>query len=117
MRTRVWRGGRLVGAGSSSHRGDSLDAFLEKVGDNEIISMGSSLKLCLVAEGKADLYPRFGLTSEWDTAAAQCIVEEAGGRLTNLAMETFVYNTKESLLNPPFFVSGEPEQEWSNYLS
>ncbi|MCU7857803.1 MAG: 3'(2'),5'-bisphosphate nucleotidase CysQ, partial [Candidatus Thiodiazotropha sp. (ex Lucinoma borealis)] len=52
-------------AGSRSHAGDSLLRFLQKLGDHELLSMGSSLKLCLVAEGKADIYPRLGLTSEW----------------------------------------------------
>jgi 3'(2'), 5'-bisphosphate nucleotidase len=68
--------------------------------------MGSILKACLVAEGKADLYPRLGLTSEWDTAAAQIIVEEAGGLMTELNGEPLKYNLKESLLNPYFIVSG-----------
>ena len=65
--------------GSRSHRGASLDAFLAELGDFEMLPMGSSLKFCVVAEGKADIYPRLGLTSEWDTAAAQAVVEQAGG--------------------------------------
>ena len=73
-------------AGSRSHAGDSLKAFLTNVGAHELVSMGSSLKLCLVAEGKADIYPRLGPTSEWDTAAAQAVVEAAGGRVTDTAM-------------------------------
>ena len=103
-------------AGSRSHRGDSLNRFLENVGDYEIISMGSSLKSCLVAEGKADIYPRLGPTSEWDTAAAQCIVEEAGGHLTTLDMQPMRYNTKESLLNPHFLVFGDADEDWAAYL-
>lgn len=103
-------------AGSRSHRGDSLEAFLQRLGDYEIISMGSSLKSCLVAEGSADLYPRLGPTSEWDTAAAQCIVEEAGGCIIKTDGEPLRYNTKDSLLNPHFLVVGDPEFDWRRFL-
>jgi 3'(2'), 5'-bisphosphate nucleotidase len=103
-------------AGSRSHRGDSLVAFLQKLGEYEIISMGSSLKSCLVAEGRADLYPRLGPTSEWDTAAAQCVVEEAGGRITKTDMQPLRYNTKDELLNPYFLVIGDPDFDWAQYL-
>lgn len=103
-------------AGSRSHRGESLNRFLENVGEYEIISMGSSLKSCLVAEGKADIYPRLGPTSEWDTGAAQIIVEEAGGHLTTLDMQPMRYNTKESLLNPHFLVFGDADENWARYL-
>lgn len=108
--------GPLVIAGSRSHSGDSLNLFLENVGEHEVVSMGSSLKSCLVAEGKADLYPRLGPTSEWDTAAAQCVVEEAGGCITDSAMQRLRYNTKDSLLNPHFFVSGDKNKDWSAFL-
>lgn len=104
-------------AGSRSHRGNSLDQFLSRIGPHEIVSMGSSLKLCLVAEGKADLYPRLGPTSEWDTAAAQCVVEQAGGQVTDMSMDRLGYNTKESMLNPHFFVFGTDSRDWSEYLS
>lgn len=103
-------------AGSRSHRDTSLDDFLERIGDHQIISMGSSLKSCLVAEGKVDIYPRLGPTSEWDTAAAQCIVEEAGGHLTNTDLQRLKYNTKDSLLNPHFLVFGDDSIEWLRYL-
>lgn len=103
-------------AGSRSHRGDSLEAFLQKIGEYEIISMGSSLKSCLVAEGHADIYPRLGPTSEWDTAAAQCVVEEAGGRITKTDMTPLRYNTKDELLNPHFLVIGDPGYDWAQYL-
>src|SRR3569623_1558447 len=69
----------IVIAGSRSHNDPSCDLFLAQFDDYEMISMGSSLKSCLVAEGKADVYLRLGPTSELDTAAAQCVVEEAGG--------------------------------------
>lgn len=116
IRARALPNGPVVVAGSRSHRGDSLNAFLEKLGPHEMVSMGSALKSCLVAEGKADIYPRLGLTSEWDTAAAQCVVEEAGGRVTGLDMQTLRYNTKDSLLNPHFLVFGDVTRDWSQYL-
>jgi len=103
-------------AGSRSHAGDSLQRFLDRVGPHEIVSMGSSLKLCLVAEGRADIYPRLGPTSEWDTGAAQAVVEAAGGRVTGLDMQPLRYNTKESLLNPHFLVFGDEREDWSQYL-
>ena len=75
--------------------------------------MGSSLKSCLVEARR--LYVRLGPT-EWDTTAAHCIVAEAGGCVTDTAMRPLRYNTKESLLNPDFFVSGAPGRDWSRYL-
>ena len=95
--------------GSRSHAGDSLNEFLQQFEHYELISMGSILKACLVAEGKADYYPRLGLTSEWHTAAAQIIVEEAGGVMADLQGQALRYNAKESLLNPYFIVSGRAE--------
>lgn len=103
-------------AGSRSHAGEELLKFLDRMGPHVLISMGSSLKICLVAEGKADVYPRLGLTSEWDTAAAQCILEEAGGRLVGLDGTPLRYNMKESLLNPHFFAVGSGTHDWSQYL-
>jgi 3'(2'), 5'-bisphosphate nucleotidase len=108
--------GPVAVVGSRSHQGDSLKAFLARLGDHEMVSMGSSLKICLVAEGVADVYPRLGLTSEWDTAAAHCVVNQAGGSLTDLEMRPLRYNTKESLLNPFFFVFGDDSRDWSSYL-
>jgi len=98
--------------GSRSHRGASLDAYLENLGDHEMISMGSSLKFCVVAEGGADLYPRLGLTSEWDTAAAQAVVEQAGGRVVTLDGKAMKYNAKSDILNPYFFVIGATDRDW-----
>ncbi|MDH5517082.1 MAG: 3'(2'),5'-bisphosphate nucleotidase CysQ [Gammaproteobacteria bacterium] len=106
----------LVIAGSRSHRSDKLKLFLSKLGQPAVLSMGSSIKSCLVAEGSADLYPRLGLTSEWDTAAAHCIVDEAGGQITKTDMSPLRYNTKDSLLNPEFFVFGATDINWSEYL-
>lgn len=100
--------------GSRSHVSDEMKAYLDRVGQHEIISMGSSLKFCLVAEGKADLYPRLGLTSEWDTAAAQCIVEQAGGHVVTLDGKPLLYNSKDSLLNPHFMVYGDTSKKWTD---
>ena len=117
IRVRCWDGGHCTVVGSRSHRGASLDSFLAKLGDYEILSVGSSLKSCLVAEGKADIYPRLGPTSEWDTAAAQCIVEEAGGQITDTRMLPLRYNTKDSLINPHFLVFGTGGHDWARLLS
>ncbi len=99
-----------------NHTGERLRTFLSNLGDYQTVPMGSALKSCLVAEGAADIYPKLGLTSEWDTAAAQCIVEEAGGFFTDVNMQELRYNTKESLLNPDFFVFGDADLNWASYL-
>lgn len=99
--------------GSRSHGGSSLDGFLEKVGPHEMVPMGSSLKLCLVAEGSADVYPRLGPTSEWDTAAAQAVVEAAGGQVLALDGAPLRCNTGEAVLNPHFIVFGDPRRDWA----
>lgn len=96
--------------------GGLLNRFLDKLGEYKEVAMGSALKSCLVAEGRADVYARLGPTSEWDTGAAQCIVEEAGGHITDTKMQNLRYNTKDSLLNPHFFVFGDGEHNWSDYL-
>ena len=110
-------GSCLTVVGSRSHAGDSLKEFLEKAGEYELISMGSILKACLVAEGSADIYPRFGPTSEWDTAAAQIIVEEAGGEMTDTQLLPLKYNAGPTLLNPHFLVYGKSNRQWMTYLS
>tara|TARA_R110002167_G_scaffold31572_4_gene103561 strand:- start:3150 stop:3938 length:789 start_codon:yes stop_codon:yes gene_type:complete len=101
--------------GSRSHQSPEIQQFLDELGgETELVAMGSSLKLCLVAEGAAHLYPRLGPTSEWDTGAAQAVVEAAGGTVTivndvstALAKDAspLRYNQKESVLNPYFLVS------------
>ena len=93
-----------------------LEQFLKNIGNYKLQAMGSALKSCLVAEGRADIYPRLGPTSEWDTAAAQCIVEEAGGFLTTTDLKPMRYNTKAELLNPHFFVYGDNKIKWNRYL-
>ena len=97
--------------------GPKLKSFLAKLGMHREVSMGSALKSCLVAEGLADVYARLGPTSEWDTGAAQCIVEEAGGRIVDTHLcRNLRYNTKDSLLNPHFLVFGDNNRDWLKYL-
>jgi 3'(2'), 5'-bisphosphate nucleotidase len=106
---------RLKVVASRSHTDERLERFLHKMGAVECVSMGSSLKFCLVAEGEADLYPRLGPTMEWDTAAAQCIVEMAGGAVTDLSSHALIYN-KPTLFNPHFVASGDPSFSWQPYF-
>lgn len=106
---------KLAVVGSRSHNTGDLADYLRKLGEYQLISIGSSLKFCLVAEGKADLYPRIGPTSEWDTAAAHCVVEEAEGHVIDLHGNPLRYNTKESFLNPPFLVFGDDSRDWTQY--
>jgi 3'(2'), 5'-bisphosphate nucleotidase len=96
----------LTVVASRSHGSEALEEYLRTVEVKERISRGSSLKFCLVAEGEADLYPRLGPTWEWDTAAGDCIVREAGGVVADLAGEPLTYN-KESLKHAAFIVSSE----------
>jgi len=103
-------------AGSRSHGNQQQRDFIEKLNNPEILAIGSSLKFCLVAEGLADIYPRFGPTSEWDSAAAQCIVEESGAIVVDTHFKTLKYNTKDSLLNPSFLVIADKEFNWSAFL-
>lgn len=102
--------------GSRSHAGVSLQSFLRQLGDHELVTIGSSLKFCLIAEGQADVYPRLGPTSEWDTAAAQCVVEQAGGQVITLSGDRLLYNHKESLLNPHFLVLADSKRDWLGYI-
>jgi len=102
----------LVIVGSRSHANPELASQLNRLGPHELISMGSSLKFCRVAEGQADFYPRLGPTSEWDTAAAQAVVEAAGGQVVKIDGSPLGYNQKEVYLNPFFFVFGDPAREW-----
>ena len=88
---------------SRSHSDARTEALLKQLGDYQCISMGSSLKLCLIAEGAAHFYPRLGPTMEWDTAAAHAVVNAAGGIVFNLAGEELRYN-KVDLHNPEFLV-------------
>ena len=106
---------RIVG--SRSHRDAVLDRYLPRLEPYQLVAVGSSIKFCLVAEGIADFYPRFGPTSEWDTAAAQAVVEAAGGRVIQTDGQVLRYNAKVELLNPHFLVSGDPNRDWLADLS
>jgi 3'(2'), 5'-bisphosphate nucleotidase len=101
---------RIVG--SRSHSSPTLAAYARALGDHVLKPMGSSLKICLVAEGEADVYPRLGPTSEWDTAAAQAILECAGGSMMDLQGQPITYNAKDDLLNPHFLAVGDSERDW-----
>ena len=98
--------------GSRRHGAEALEQFSEKLGEVETVSMGSSLKLCLVAEGAAHLYPRLALTCEWDTGAAQAVVEIAGGQVLTPDLTPLMYGQKEELLNPFFIVCGQLDSAW-----
>jgi 3'(2'), 5'-bisphosphate nucleotidase len=115
IRARAFHGSHPIIVASRSHAGPETEAFLKSVGEHQAVSMGSSLKLCLVAEGKADVYPRLGPTMEWDTAAAQCVVEAAGGRVTDTERRPLAYN-KADLHNPWFIVSGAGDYDWTRHL-
>ena len=94
--------------GSRSHSNQNFDDWIKKNFPNSgIVQAGSSYKFCLIAEGAADIYPRFGPTSEWDIAAGHIIVEEAGGDVRAFDNSEIYYNTKEDLLNPHFYAIGK----------
>ena len=115
--TRRTDAGHIALAGSCSHGSDRQQALINRLGNIEIHAIGSALKFCLVAEGIVDIYPRFGPTSEWDTAAAQCLVEEAGGTVTDMAFNPLRYNTRETVLNPDFLVIADKTFNWRSYLA
>ncbi|MDF9393028.1 MULTISPECIES: 3'(2'),5'-bisphosphate nucleotidase CysQ [Methylococcus] len=115
IRARARAPAHPVVVGSRSHVNAAMETYLNRLGECELRPMGSSLKLCLVAEGTADLYPRIGPTSEWDTAAAHCIVTEAGGAVTDLKGAPLVYNARDGLLNPYFLVFGDKSRPWLDY--
>jgi 3'(2'), 5'-bisphosphate nucleotidase len=96
--------------GSRSHGNPAMQQALEALGPHELKAAGSSIKLCMVAEGAADLYPRLGPTSEWDIAAGQAVIEAAGGQVVRLSDGIALpYNTKAEVLNPDFLAYGDPE--------
>jgi len=101
---------------SRSHRSDKIDRLLERMPDFEPVSMGSSLKFCVIAEGTADFYPRLGPTSEWDTAAGHAVLNAAGGRVTDVRGRPLRYNETDSLLNDWFLAYGDREHDWMAYL-
>jgi 3'(2'), 5'-bisphosphate nucleotidase len=104
-------------AASRSHLDERTAGLLAKLDGAQTRGLGSSLKFCHIAEGEIDLYPRFGPTSEWDTAAAQCVLECAGGAVLHLDGSPLSYNRKESLLNPYFLAIGDTSLPWRNWVS
>ena len=101
---------------SRRHGQKKLETFLKKAEElflsTSVINMGSSIKLCLLAEGKADIYPRLAPTCEWDTAASHAIVRAAGGDVLDMNLEPLKYNTKGNCLNPSFVVVGDLGVDW-----
>lgn len=99
----------------SRRHGGVLQRFTAQLGEVTLIKMGSALKTCLVAEGKVDIYPRFGPTSLWDTAASHCILESAGGDVLNAAGHPLQYVQTESLLNPFFIAVCDKNYPWPHF--
>jgi 3'(2'), 5'-bisphosphate nucleotidase len=110
------RGDPLLIAGSRSHADPRLTAALVKLGAHDLKPLGSSLKFCRAARAEVDLYIRYGPTSEWDTAAGQCVLEQAGGGVTDFSGTPLRYNAKESLLNPDFLAFGDSSVAWAALL-
>jgi 3'(2'), 5'-bisphosphate nucleotidase len=100
---------------SKDHAGPEVEALLQRLSGATLASMGSSLKFCLVAEGKADVYPRFGPTMEWDTAAAHAVLSSAGGAIYELNGSPFLYN-KVGFKNGGFVAVGDPAFAWKSSL-
>ena len=115
LRTRPADMERLVIVASKDHAGPRVEALLRRLPTASTTSLGSSLKFCLIAEGQADFYPRLAPTCEWDTAAAQCVLEAAGGAVTDTGGRRLVYN-KENILNPSFLAFGDPGHDWRALL-
>lgn len=100
-------------AGSRSHRCARTMAALERLGPHELIAVGSALKFIRVAAGAADVYLRLGPTSEWDTAAGQCLVEAAGGRVVTTDGQRLRYNVRDTLLNGDFIAARDGSVDWA----
>lgn len=96
----------LLVVASRSHRDDATEAIIQQLNQPQIMAVGSSLKLLKIAEGKAHFYPRLGPTMEWDIAAAQCILEEAGGSVVDFEKKQPLHYNKPDLLNPYFLAFG-----------
>ena len=106
---------RLVASGT--HRGEKDEEFAKTLGNYDLVRMGSSLKACIVAEGSADLYPRFGPTSCWDIAAAHAVVSAAGGIILGPTGKTLDYDLVENVLNPYFLVAADNRwtEDWVSH--
>jgi 3'(2'), 5'-bisphosphate nucleotidase len=110
----------VVVVASRSHGGERLERYLERLGERfagvSRTPVGSSLKLCILAEGRADLYPRLGPTSEWDIAAAHAVLAAAGGNVWAVDGEPILYNAKASFLNPEFIAVADDQFPWKERL-
>jgi 3'(2'), 5'-bisphosphate nucleotidase len=115
IRTRGASSSELGVVASKDHAGPLVGAMLARLTNPQLRSMGSSLKFCLVAEGKADLYLRDLPTMEWDTAAAQCVVEAAGGGVYSLDGESLRYG-KSGLKNPAIMTVGDTRLDWRRLI-
>jgi 3'(2'), 5'-bisphosphate nucleotidase len=107
-------------AASRSHRDGRSEAFIDAMrlrGEVEQLNLGSSLKFCRIADGGLDLYPRFGPTCEWDTAAGQAIVEGAGGQVIDPRGRPLRYNVRDTLLNGDFIAIGDPQLPWRDWAA
>jgi 3'(2'), 5'-bisphosphate nucleotidase len=102
---------------SRSHRGQRIDALLQRLGSHEVVSVGSALKFARLAAGGADFYPRLSPTSEWDTAAGQVIVEAAGGRVVNPDGSPMRYNQRDTLINGDFAAYADVGRDWLSLLA
>jgi 3'(2'), 5'-bisphosphate nucleotidase len=103
-------------AGSRSHRDANTDAFIARMGEVEVMGIGSSLKFCRIADGALDVYPRFGPTSEWDTAAGQAVLEAAGGLVVDRKGRPMRYNQRDTVLNGDFLAVGDPDLPWREWM-
>jgi len=118
INTRNFNQDKVTIAVSRRHSKEKFAQLKEKIFPNaDTIPKGSSLKMCLIAEGIADIYIRLGPTSEWDTAAGQAILNSAGGEIYDIKSNVLRYNTKESLLNPEFYAIGDTKVSWKDYLN
>jgi len=104
-------------AASRSHRDARTDGFISRMGEVEPVGLGSSLKFCRLADGSLDVYPRFGPTSEWDTAAGQCVLEAAGGIVVDPKGRPLRYNQRDTVLNGDFLALGDPNLPWKEWVS
>ena len=119
LKTRLMVADKITIMASRRHSDRQMAACLASLQDRfnvTLENLGSSLKFCRLAEGHGDLYPRLAPTSEWDTAAAQAVVEAAGGRLVDSQFKPLTYNTKENIINPYFYALADPSYDWRSAL-